>query len=805
MIKNETLRILEFDKVLSIVAGFAKSDATRLEIETLRPLPERGEIELRFGQIEEIRRLAQLGVPLRIDPFQDLAPVMEMVRPAGAVLDPRDLVLFLPVLRTLAAVARQFAYRTDIPLLKELAGHIKGFPAILEPLEAAIGEEGDILDSASKLLFELRSRKRGLTARIRKRLEEIVRERQTAIFLQDDFITQRGGRWVIPVRMDSKGMVPGVVHDVSNSGETAFMEPIEIIGIANELENLAADEKAEQIRILRQICQWIREELGEMENEFRTLVQLDLRNSIATFADMLGAEVPTISDLPVIRLKEARHPLLVLLQRERGGREVVPLDLTLGEQGMGVTSPAPTDHFGEPGVDNQMNGAQVMVITGPNAGGKTIAIKTTGLLLLMALSGIPASAASTSVFPMVNSLLVDIGDEQSIEESLSTFSAHVSRIAAILGAADARTLVLLDELGTGTEPGQGAAIACAVLHDLKEKGALVLATTHLSDIIGFVHRTEGMVNSAMEFDRRTLTPLYRLKSGEPGESHALEIARRYGLPDRVIAFAQGMVGRMEADFHALLAELKDLGRRREVKLRELEQRELLLHEREMQLEESRAEATRKQRESLEKAWHEAKDIVSGAKREVNAILEQARREKGRLAKKEMEEAERRVDERLRELHPEDFLSAEQLESGMVVFVKSIGYDATVTAIDRKHGRLRVRAGRMDMEIQLSEAAPQRGKKAEPRNLSRKEDSEAAEPREIKIIGHRVDDALPDLERFLNRISLEGGGEARIVHGKGTGALMRGVRHYLDGHPLVAEYRKGEQFEGGDGVTVVTIR
>jgi DNA mismatch repair protein MutS2 len=781
MIKDETLRLLEFDKVLAIIAGFAKSDATSLEIHALRPLGERGEIELRFGQIEEIRRLSQLGVPLRIDPFQDLTPVMEMVRPAGAVLDPSDMVLFLPVLRTLAAVARQFAYRSDIPMLKELAGHIKGFPAILEPLEASIGEEGDILDSASKLLFELRSRKRGLTGRIRKRLEEIVRERQTAIFLQDDFITQRGGRWVIPVRMDSKGMVPGVVHDVSNSGETAFMEPIEIIGLANELENLAADEKAEQIRILRQICQWIREEMGEMENEFRTLVQLDLRNSIATFADMVGAEVPAISDLPMVRLKGARHPLLMLLQRERGGREVVPLDLTLGDE------------------------SQVIVITGPNAGGKTIAIKTTGLLLLMALSGIPTPAASTSVFPMVNALLVDIGDEQSIEESLSTFSAHVSRISAILGEANARSLVLLDELGTGTEPGQGAAIACAVLHDLKEKGALVLATTHLSDIIGFVHRTKGMINSAMEFDRQTLTPLYRLKSGEPGQSHALEIARRYGLPDRVIAYAQGMVGRMQADFHALLAELKEMGRRREDKLRELEQRERLFHEKEMHLEESLAEAGRKQRESLEKAWQEAKEIVQGAKREVNAILDQARREKGRLAKKEMEEAERRVDEKLRELHPEDFLPAEQLESGMVVFVKSIGYDATVTAIDRKHGRLRVRAGRMDMEIHLSEAAPQRGKTAEPRSPSRRGDPEAAEPREINIIGQRVDDALPELERFMNRISLEGGGEVRIIHGRGTGALMRGVRQYLDGHPLVAEYRKGEQFKGGDGITLVTLR
>ncbi len=781
MIKNETLRILEFDKILATIVAFANSDATCREIGDLHPLGDRQEIERRFGRVSEIRRLTQLGVPLRLAPFQDITHTMELARPAGAVLAPLDLVVFLPVLRTLAAIARQFAYRTDIPLLQEVAGHLTGFPAILEPLEASIDEEGNILDTASKLLFELRSRKRSLTMRIRKRLEEIVRERHTAIFLQDDFITQRSGRWVIPVRMDSKGMVPGVVHDVSNSGETAFMEPIEIIGLANELENLAAEEKAEQIRILRQICQWIREDLAGIGDEFRALVQLDLLNSIARFADSLRAEVPTISEAPVITLKEGRHPLLMLMQKERGEKEVVPLDLALGET------------------------STIMVITGPNAGGKTIAIKTTGLLLLMALTGIPVPAASSSVFPLVSALLVDIGDEQSIEESLSTFSAHVSRISRILDEAGGRALVLLDELGTGTEPGQGAAIACAVLHDLQEKGALVLATTHLTDIIGFVHRTEGMINAAMEFDRQTFTPLYRLKSGEPGQSHALEIARRYGLPDRVIAFAHKMVGRLETDFHELLAELQEKRRLGDEKLRELERREIEMADKELRLTEERAASQRQQKEALEKAWQEAKDVVQRAKREVNAILDEARREKGRMAKKLLEDAERQVDEKLGEFHPEEILTADRIAEGMVVFVRSIGYDAAITAIDRRHGRLRVRAGRMELEIPLTDAAPARGKAAVPKKASRRSEVEDTLSRELKIIGMRVDEALPELERFLNHASLEGRGEVRVIHGKGTGALMRAVRDYLDGHPLVQDCRKGEPFEGGDGATVVTLR
>ena len=794
MIREETLKSLQFDKILHTVAGYANSDATRAALRAVRPLAVRDDIERRFGQVEEIRRLGQTGVTLPLCPFHDITLHLEAVRPEGAILDPRDLVAIVPALRVMGAVARQFAYRSDIPLLRELAGHVTGFPDILGPLEAAIDEEGTILDTASKLLFELRTRKRSLTARIRKRLEEIVREKRTAIFLQDDFITQRAGRWVIPVRMDSKGMVAGVVHDVSNSGETAFMEPLEIIGLANELENLVAEEKAEQIRILREICDWIREDADSIENQFSAIVQLDLLNSIARFAELLEAETPVINESSELRLRAARHPLLLLLKRERGGRDVVPLDLALGGD---------VDGKANTGIRTEPN--RGMIITGPNAGGKTIALKTTGLLLIMALSGIPVPAASTSTFPLVSDLLVDIGDEQSIEESLSTFSAHISNIAGILRQADANTLVLMDELGTGTEPGQGAAIACAVLHDLLEKGALVLATTHLTDIIGFVHRTPGLVNASMEFDRRTLTPLYRLKTGEPGESHAIEIARRYGLPTNVIDFARGLVGRLETEFHALLAELKEKRRLHEEALAELERRSREMAEKERLLDGRIASAGQREREILEKGRLEAKEVIQAAKREVNAIIEEARKEKSRAAKERLEQAEREAEAKLRELRQERELALSEIAEGDTLFVRPIGYDATVIAVDRKHSRLRVRAGQMDMEVFLSDVAPRTGKTAQPKGPARRAKEEEAVSRELKIIGQRVDDALPELERFLNRVSLEGIGEVRIIHGKGTGALMRAVRDYLDGHPLVREFRKGEPFEGGDGATVVTLR
>ncbi len=783
MIKNDARQLLEFDKILAFIAGFANSAPSRKAIGEIAPLDTREAIEKRFGRIGGIRRLAQMGVPLRLSQFEDIAPLLEEVRPEGAVLDPHDLVVLTPVLQTLSAIAKQFGYRTDIPLLSELAGNLTGFPHILDRLEVTLDFEGNILDTASRLLQELRARKRGLTARIRKRLEEIVREPKVAIFLQDEFVTQRGGRWVIPVRMDSKGMVAGVVHDVSNTGETAFMEPLEIIGLANELENLAAEIKGEEIRIIRDICRDIRVAADDIGAEFATLVQLDTLNSIARFAELINGHTPGVSDAPLIKLTGARHPLLMLLHLEGNTPEPVPLDLALGE-----------------------THGSTMVITGPNAGGKTIAIKTVGLLLLLAMSGIPIPADPSSTFPLAGGLLVDMGDDQSIESSLSTFSAHVANMAEILGRADHGSIVLMDELGTGTEPGQGAAIACGVLNALKEKGALVLATTHLTDIVAFVHRTEGMVNASMEFDQKALTPLYRLQTGEPGQSHAIEIARRYGMPAGVIRFAQEMVGTREAEFHSLLAELKEKRLRYGELLADAESRERRVEERERLLAVRLAQAEQAKQEALEKAFREARDIVATAKRETRAILDEAKREKGRESLKKLEAIEKSVEEQLRQHEGERPLSPDELHPGVQVFVRSLGFDAAIVKIDAKQQRLRVRVGQREVEVPLSDIAAKKGKKLKEMERPRRRTTEEAEAsHELKLLGLRVDAALSLIEPFLNHASLAGYGEVRIIHGTGTGALMRGVREYLDGHPLVREFRSGEQFEGGNGVTIVTMR
>jgi len=792
MIKPESLDALEFGKVLGALAGYSHSEPSRNLALSLTPLGDINAVRERFGEVEELRRLSHEGSPLGISNFEDIGPLITKLRPEEAVLEGAELSKVGAVLAVFSDISAQLSTKKELPFIEGRAGGITGFPDILKAITRSVDGEGNILDTASTALYELRGRIRGLEGRIRKRLEETLRDPGTTPFLQADFMTKRSGRWVIPVRMDSKGQVAGVVHDVSRSGETAFMEPLEIIGLANELENLAAEERAEEIRILREVSRRIRLVSEELLRQYKALVYLDMLQCIASLAEAYKAHVPEINESSLIRLEGARHPLLMRLKEE-----VVPLDLGLGGDG------SPLNDDGSPLNDT------VMVITGPNAGGKTIAVKTVGLLLLMALAGIPVPARSGSSFPFISGLLVDIGDEQSIEHELSTFSAHVRHISEILRGADSKALVLMDELGTGTDPVQGAAISCAVLGELRDKGALVFATTHLADIMAFVHKSEGMVNASMEFDRKTLTPLYRLKVGEPGESHALEIARRYGLPESTLKRASSMLGTMEAEFHSLLNDLKEKRAGYEKGIKEIEEEKALIREKLQGVEARLKESEEERKKIIEAAYKEAGEIVSGIKRDVNALLEEAKRErqKSREAAGKISIIGEHIGKKLEEFSGLPPISINEIEIGDRVFVKSLGYDAEITEIDRKKYRVRVMAEDKELELPVSALSPAKGKKGKVKSSykgTREEPDKEAAMR-LPLLGLRADEAISRLERFLNDAALSGVPEVLIVHGIGTGALLKAVREHLKGHPLVADFRAGEREEGGKGVTVVRLR
>lgn len=786
MITENALNLLEFHKLLRIISKYSHSEASEKAVEEITPLANREEIEKRLGQVNEIRRMSQENDPLRLSAFSDIGPLLANLRPEGAVLDAKELSSFTPFLTVLSDISSQLRERIDLPLLEEISGNLTGFPHILTLLTRSIDSEGTILDTASFLLAELRGQVRQLEGRVRKRLEEMMRDERVSLFLQDDFITERSGRWVIPVRMDSKGQVPGVVHDVSRSGETAFIEPLAIIGLSNELENLIAEQKAEEMRILRDISSRIRAVADEIGAQYRVIVYLDLLYCISRFADELGMKTPQINAAGMIHLVGARHPLLALTLEKRGAQRVVPLDVRVGGE------------------------KTVMVITGSNAGGKTIAIKTIGLLQLMALSGMPVPADSSSRFPLIHNLLIDIGDEQSIENNLSTFSAHVSNISGILKKADTHSLVLIDELGTGTDPEEGAALACAVLKEIRNSGALLFATTHLTDIKGFVHRTEGMVNASMEFDQKSLIPLYKLREGEPGQSHALEIARRYGLPEHIIESAKALLGGIKVEFDNLIADLNEKRLTYERGLRELGSQQKELEEKNRLLQQTLSDAEYQKKDLLAKAYREASELITDTKRQMRTFLDEIKRRektKRREVITQVETKQEEVVQKLREYEMFDYgsPSLEEIREGDAVFVRSLGYDASVLGVDLRHKRLRVRSGAMEIEVPVSDIGFKTGKSAEVKQEAVHIDhpDEIALSR-ITLVGLRVDEALSRLEPFLNHVSLAGLSEVIIIHGFGTGILAKTVREHLTAHPLVKNFRSGEQSEGGAGVTVVTL-
>jgi DNA mismatch repair protein MutS2 len=789
MTLSHTLSLLEFDKLLTIIAGFANSSASEAAAAKLVPFSDRLEIGLRQGQIGDILMLYAQGVSLGLSSFPDISGLFAKARPEGAVLEADELAGFTPVLEIISEICEQSGTREDVPFLRQLTEALTGFPDLLSVLKKSVDSQGNILDTASTALASVRAEIRRLEARIRKKLEDMTRSENVAVFLQDDFVTTRSGRWVLPVRMDSKGQVAGVVHDVSKSGETAFVEPIAIIGLSNELENLKAEEKAEEIRILRRISSRIREHLEDIERQFEILVYVDVLNCIVRFAMLLKMEIPEINDSGFISLVNGRHPLLALtFQKHGANRQVVPLNVRLGGDGT------------------------VMVITGSNAGGKTISLKTIGLLTIMALAGMPVPADSSSSFPLFGDVLIDIGDEQSIENDLSTFSAHIAHISEILKKADSKTLVLLDEIGTGTDPAEGAALACAVLGEIRERGALLFATTHLMEIKGFVHRTAGMLNASMEFDQKTLTPLYRLRVGEPGQSHAIEIARRYGLPDSVIDSAKALLGGVKVEFDNLIRDLTEKRAYYENAIRDIEQQKDAIEEKRKSLDEVTAKALSERDATMAKAYRDASELTGSVKRELYDLLEAAKRAEREKIRESLKIAETRkkvLDKALSAYLPEDGepFAIDTVKKGDFVYVISIDADAQVVAIDRRHERIRVKYGSVEVEVPFEAVRGQKGKGLAPGKpaLQRTQSGIESAATSINVIGLRADDALARIEPFLNHASLAGLHQVVIIHGIGAGILMKVVKEHLTGHPLSAGFRSGEQHEGGRGVTVVTLK
>lgn len=779
MIKREALRELDFFKVLELIEGYSNSEATKRLISHIYPSESIEKAKESLREFEEIKEYFERGGELPLSNFPDLEALLNKASKEGVIFDSTELRDFLKFLRVLDRVSLSveslFNYKyLSLKIRQILGSHLSiGQPYLLERLENTVDEEGYILDTASSTLKFLRRQIRATEERIKEKLEEILNRKDIVPFLQDRFITKRNDRWVIPVRMDSKGQVRGKVHDISRSGETAFIEPDEIAGLSKRLEELRVEERLEEIRILKEISQDIHQISDTLAREFNLLCYLDKLCSIYNFSKRFKANAPDINLEDKIELIDAYHPLLLLTKDT-----VEPLNLFLRDK-------------------------KVLVITGPNAGGKTVAIKTVGLLSSMALAGLPIPASPSSSIPFFSSLYVDLYHEGSISEQLSSFASHVVKLKEIIEEADRESLVILDEIGTNTDPEEGSALACAIIEELRNRGTWTFVTTHLSKVKLFAASSEGMEVAAMLFDEGTMTPLYRLSIGSLTTSYALEVAKKYGFSEKLIKRAYEIKGSEDLKIYQLMSEIQRVKEEYERKLKELREAEEKLKRDREKIEIELKEAEQRRRKALEEGKREAELLIAKLKRELNQLYEEAKR----ADKRKLKEISQRVSEISQSFEEEKSTPIYEVAVGEIVRVKNLNIVGKVIETS-EDGKIKIQTEGAQIEVKATQVEPVKDNvKREQIKLTKplREEKLAEEVHKLDIRGMRVDEAIPLIERFINELSLSTSSKGYIIHGIGKGILKEAVRDYLREHPAVANFRKGEAKEGGEAVTVVELK
>ncbi|HEX5531089.1 MAG TPA: Smr/MutS family protein, partial [Methylomirabilota bacterium] len=775
--------------------------------------------------------LGQTGAP----PWEgvvDVRPMLEAARVPGSVAEAADLAALIPLLE---AAGRLRAYgRAIAPVASDLAARLAGFPqqkALADLLGRSIDADGQLRDDASPALRRVRGRIRDLRREIVKRLEAYFGTPGAEATFQERYVTVRHGRYVLPIRAEAKGRLRGIVHDRSQSGATLFVEPEAMVEANNDLVQAAREEEIEIVRILAALTDAVREALPELDALVSGIGGLDLIFARGALAERMEAVEPAIGEARDVFLPGARNPLLIAQAWRgavagRGAAEGEPSALVAGR---GAAEGEPSALAVIP-MDIEIHADRpLLVITGPNAGGKTVALKTLGLLALMAQAGCHVPARPGARLPVFSQCFAIVGDDQSVAENLSTFSAFVKQLRGVLDRVDEHSLVLLDELGAGTDPDDGAALAQAVLEHLAERGALVAASTHLEPLKGFASTHPRARNASVEFDPERLAPTFRLVYDRPGQSYALSIGARLGLPPALIERAHAHRSTQQRQLQELLARLDDRDRRDAERTAALERREAesagLLARAQAELEAARATA----REAVARAKAEAQRLVTEVRRHVNDEWDRLKRaEKSRpeleRARKRLVETARRVEQTAGAAAPAPGGAA---EPGDRVEVAHLGLKGEVLTIDGptatvQAGAVTVKvplqaitvvarggAGRADvargegvmysrprMGTGLGSKAGARGAVAVP--------GKSGVPGELHLIGRTTDEARDLLEKYLDDAFLAGLTSVRIIHGKGTGALRRAVEDVLGGHPLIAEHRPGAASEGGGGATVATL-
>ena len=827
-------RLLEFDSLRELLRGYVASDLGRTRVQALVPSAELRSIQSQHQLTSEVREFRRAGGSFNFSGLADVAKNLEKARISGVALDPEEIIGVITVVDR-AAEWREIAFnppqgmKTDWAAVRELSSGVVDFAPLLKSIRNKILPDGTLDDRASPQLANIRreieKQRRGIQDSLRGYLRRLSEGGST----QDDVVTVRGERFVIPVKIEQKRRVQGVVHGASSSGQTVFIEPLETIEQNNELVRLLEEEQAEIRRILLEMTQRIGEQAREIADAQEILAKLEVQFAKARFADDYNCVAPNLRAMEgrasspahsersstadgrgsSLILRDARHPLL-----ERNFRTRAISDKNL----------RPTPNVVPISVELEGERRE-LIITGPNTGGKTVTLKTIGLLVLMAQSGIPVPASRMEM-PVFDAVLADIGDYQSIEQNLSTFSAHVTNIDFISRTATPQSLVLLDELGSATDPEEGAALAVAIADHFLKIGCITAISTHHTSLKVFGANSSGVLNAAVGFDEATLKPTYELKTGVPGASAGINIAQRLGLNPEIVQSARARLGTQARDVGKFLDQLHE-----QLKAAEAERFQMRSKEEDLNCERARltAEGKREQQDKvreLEKKLESLmRDFEYHAREAVTAVQDRA------AAQKVSKEAERRIA-KLRRDFREQFDSAvvahvsgadrgdpnaapqlvKHVSEGDVVKLKSMGRNAKILRkIDDKHfevevGVMKMRVAREDIAEVVVRAADTPVNAARAKGVSISLQSENANvPSEINVIGHTVDDATREVEKFVDRAFLAGLPRVRVVHGSGMGILRKALRQFLQKHPHVESVAEPPQNEGGGGATVAELK
>lgn len=831
---------LGFEVLRRRLDGYTLSRLGQDRLGRMRPSARLEWVRAELERVGELQEAFRFDDPVPLEHVLDVREVVRRIAPEEAYAPSEDLLALRLVLATTRRLRSYFVQREEkYPRLAERARRITALKPLEDRIAEVVDDDGRVRDDASPELLRLRRLIVQRQGQLRETLLRALREAASQGYATEEQPTIRSGRMVIPVRAEAKRKVQGFVHDVSASGQTVYIEPTSVLDLNNEVRELESEERREVERVLRAVAARLREHTGEMEDNLRVLAELDLLQAKARLANELDAHVPQLDDDGALDVREGRSPLLLLHfadQRERSGeapREVVPLDLTLGD------------------------GFHTLVITGPNAGGKTVAMKTVGLFALMTAYGLPIPADARSQMSVFDRLIVDIGDEQSIEEDLSTFTSHVGNLKHMLARADRRSLILIDEAGTGTDPAEGGALAQAVLERLTDVGARTIVTTHHGTLKAFAHDRVGVANGSMLFDQETLAPTYRFQKDIPGSSYAFEIASRIGLDESILDRARALVGEQKTALEELIVDFETRNQDLAERLAEAEEMlQLARHERAQY--QGRAEKLHKEREAIrQQALEEAERIVQGANAQVErtireikeaqaekALTQHAREELARYGEhlqKKSRNAERRAKrEQNRRTAPSTPSQANRSQTSGRTAGRTAG--RTSRRADRRNGSSARTAGPLQagdqvvldggqsaaevLEIEGDEAVIALGsmrlraglerltKVSGPRRQQvtvRQPAKQAGElaavkaQRRVDVRGQRVEEALPVVERFVDDAVAANLDRVEILHGKGTGALRQAIRERLADLPAVADFDDAPWDEGGPGVTYITLK